>query len=320
MIGIYTASDDPHAQHVIQALKQRGLPFLRFDRTDFTQKMHFTSSFSPQTRDNKSFFTIGGMTYFLNSLTSIWYRRPSKNFPLADHYTPEHAQYAQSEARKGFDGVLRSLSCLWVSHPAHLEAAEWKPLQLRAAQVVGFPIPRTLITNDVQAVEEFFSACNGHIVYKSLSSGALFNEDGSRSHAIFTTPVRREMLDASIGVTANLFQEFIPPKEGALRVNVIGQRVFATKISAHSEDAYIDWRQDYDALTYETYHLPVSVEEVCLKLVRHFNLAFSTLDLIPYNGNYFFLDLNANGQWLWIEQETGQPLTEALIHLLEGNA
>jgi hypothetical protein len=319
VIGIYTASDDPHAQHVMHMLEQRRIPFIRFDRADFTQEMRFVSSFSSQAGDSRCFFTIGDARYSLNSLTSIWYRRPTKTFPLADSYAPAYAQYAQSEARKGFDGVLRGLPCLWVSHPAHIEAADWKPLQLRAAQNLGFPIPETVITNDVQAVKEFFTACNGNIVYKSLSSGALFNGDGSRSHVIFTTPVTWEMIDASIGVTANLFQEFIAPKEGALRINVIGQHVFATRISAHSEEAYVDWRQDYDALTYTAYQLPPRVEDLCLKLVRHFHLVFSTIDLIVRDGKYFFLDLNANGQWLWIEQETGQPLTEAFIQLLEGN-
>jgi hypothetical protein len=31
------------------------------------------------------------------------------------------------------------------------------------------------------------------------------------------------------------------------------------------------------------------------------------------SGEYVFLDLNPNGQWLWLELDAGLPLTDALI-------
>jgi hypothetical protein len=34
------------------------------------------------------------------------------------------------------------------------------------------------------------------------------------------------------------------------------------------------------------------------------------------DGRYVFLELNPNGQWAWIERETGMPLCEALVDLL----
>jgi hypothetical protein len=34
------------------------------------------------------------------------------------------------------------------------------------------------------------------------------------------------------------------------------------------------------------------------------------------SGDYVFLENNSNGQWLWLEFQTGVSLTEAMIKLL----
>ena len=53
-------------------------------------------------------------------------------------------------------------------------------------------------------------------------------------------------------------------------------------------------------------------------LVHRFGLQFAALDLlVTPDGRYVFVDLNSNGQWGWIENQTGLPLTETLVNLLE---
>ena len=87
---------------------------------------------------------------------------------------------------------------------------------------------------------------------------------------------------------------------------------------SYGGQAAIDWRRDYSCLTYQIHQLPTSIEQACVRLVEVFNLQFSAIDLIVTpEGEYVFLEQNGNGQWLWLERETGQPMTEALIDLLE---
>ena len=65
--------------------------------------------------------------------------------------------------------------------------------------------------------------------------------------------------------------------------------------------------------------LPEEIEEGCLALCRHYGLEFGAIDLaIGPDGAYTFFEINPNGQWAWLEQETGQPLRSRLADLLMG--
>jgi hypothetical protein len=45
---------------------------------------------------------------------------------------------------------------------------------------------------------------------------------------------------------------------------------------------------------------------------------YSTIDLIVTpDGDHVFLELNPNGQYLWVEEMTGTPISEAIADLLE---
>lgn len=52
-------------------------------------------------------------------------------------------------------------------------------------------------------------------------------------------------------------------------------------------------------------------------MLDYFGLEFGAFDLIltPEN-EYYFLELNANGQWGWIQYMTGLPIKEAIADLL----
>jgi glutathione synthase/RimK-type ligase-like ATP-grasp enzyme len=124
---------------------------------------------------------------------------------------------------------------------------------------------------------------------------------------------------AAVGVTATCFQEYIE-KRFEVRVNVIGSQVFAAELhTQHSERARVDFRLGYGDIGYAIHTLPASVEAACRRLVRLFGLQFAAIDLlVTPQEEYVFVDLNSNGQWGWIENQTGLPLTETLIDLLAG--
>lgn len=46
-------------------------------------------------------------------------------------------------------------------------------------------------------------------------------------------------------------------------------------------------------------------------------LRFGALDfLVTPSGEWYFLEVNPNGQWAWIEQETGLPISSAIADAL----
>jgi hypothetical protein len=51
--------------------------------------------------------------------------------------------------------------------------------------------------------------------------------------------------------------------------------------------------------------------------MKSLGLVFGTVDMkIDASGDYHFLEVNAQGQFLWIEIETGLPLSAAMADLL----
>jgi len=102
-------------------------------------------------------------------------------------------------------------------------------------------------------------------------------------------------------------------------VTVVGNKVFATAI--HSQDhneTKIDWRlwdiiTDID-LKHTKIELPSDISEKCINITKSFNLSFSAIDLILSKDNeYYFLEMNPNGQWAWIEEKTGYPIRDTII-------
>jgi glutathione synthase/RimK-type ligase-like ATP-grasp enzyme len=327
-IGIFTGKHDPHASRVEAALCRRALPFVRFDRDPFPSRGSLTAILDrKEAQWRTSLQSRNQPSFHFEDLQSIWYRRPSSSFRFHDMLSPENRAFAEGEARKGFDGVLRSTNCFWVSHPDALQAVEWKPRQLVVARQCGMNVPKTCITNSPEDALSFVEACGGSVIYKALRHGNVSkygpalrqNQPVQTIYATVQTLSHVKEYARSIVHTATMFQEIIP-KICDIRVTLFGDRVFATEIHAHHvERARVDWRKGYGDISYATHTLPGEIEQACLKMLNVFALAFSAIDMVlTPSGEYIFLEQNGNGQWLWLEDETGQPMTDALIDLLAG--
>jgi glutathione synthase/RimK-type ligase-like ATP-grasp enzyme len=80
----------------------------------------------------------------------------------------------------------------------------------------------------------------------------------------------------------------------------------------------VDWRGGDPA--HEIFTLPERVEASVHRLLDSFDLNFASLDMIVTpEGDYVFLELNPNGQWLWLEFELGLPLVSSMADLLTTN-
>ncbi|MNZ28723.1 hypothetical protein D3C78_459550 [compost metagenome] len=52
--------------------------------------------------------------------------------------------------------------------------------------------------------------------------------------------------------------------------------------------------------------------------MRRLNLRYGAIDFVcDPQGNLWFLEINPNGQWAWIENLTGYPIAEAIVDELE---
>lgn len=250
------------------------------------------------------------------SIISVWYRRPApaelpEEFPLAVR------MFAEEETRDTTRGLWELLNCLWVNHPENIRRANSKIHQLNIAHQIGLEIPKTILTNDPEEAKRFISTIHGPIVTKPLSRGYI--NDNNQPGAIYTNLIETKHLERiqQIRYTPSLFQEYVP-KDVELRITVVGKNVFTAEIhSQQKKETRHDWRHDTLALKHREHPLPDNIKLKCIQLAKTFDLEFGAIDMIlTPDGRYVFLEINPNGQWAWIEEMTGLPISEAMIELL----
>ena len=54
--------------------------------------------------------------------------------------------------------------------------------------------------------------------------------------------------------------------------------------------------------------------------MQELNIKFGAIDIIKTpKDEYVFLEINPNGQWAWIEMQTGQEMSDEIIKFLEND-
>ncbi len=314
-VVILSNSLDFHADEVERVLLKRGANVFRLNTDRFSAddvRLVFKES-------GGSSLSIGERTLPFNSVASVLYRRPES---LEVNVQDEHQrEFAEKEAGEFFNQLYFGLDVFWVSKYQALEFARRKLPQLNIARSLGMSTPLTLITNSPDEVRDFFRHCRGNIIYKTLKSPVIKPGDGPELWGVPTTRLTSEHLDYIdlVRSTGGIFQEYVD-KLYEVRVTVIGREVFAAQIDSQTvPEASVDWREavDFQKVKVEAYELPELVANQCVSIVEAYGLEFGAIDLVRTpSGRYVFLEINCNGQWLWVEELTGQKLLESMVRLL----
>jgi glutathione synthase/RimK-type ligase-like ATP-grasp enzyme len=227
------------------------------------------------------------------------------------------------ESRVTIMGMLASLDVFRMDAEPLIRRAENKQLQIQIARAFGLDTPRTLITNDPEAVRAFARTCERGMVTKMLSSFAIYEDDAEK--VVFTNPVAAEDLNDLDGLRLcpMTFQEQVS-KRLELRVTVVGTRVLAAAIDSQaSARAAHDWRRDGVSLidAWQPYTLPPEVEENLLRLMDYFDLNYGAADfIVTPEGRHVFLEVNPSGEFFWLERRPGLPISEAIADVLLGHS
>ena len=107
-------------------------------------------------------------------------------------------------------------------------------------------------------------------------------------------------------------------KQCDIRVTAVGRKLFSTAImSQECEETQTDWRKGQHVLPYHEINLPEELEKKCLLLLDALHLEFGAIDFIlGEDGEYYFLEINPNGQWAWIECRTNYHIAAEIAKLL----
>lgn len=318
MILVVTCKQDSHADAVIQAFSTRGVMVFRLN----------TEAFLTDYRVNLGVDTDGSWKGMIEDHTGrrldfrqvkvAWLRKPSHEFELTSPATPEVREFIKNESVALLQSLYSLPGIQWVNDPFIANKAKVKFQQLALAKSCGLKVPRTIITTDSEDAQTFFASCGHRVLAKAVyTNNVTLNgrHQGMSSRLVDEESFQR--YQPQIEMAPVQLQEYVE-KEFELRVTVMGSKVFAVKIDSQvNEETRVDWRVNTAINPHSAFCLPASIEDACVQLLRNQQLAYGAIDfIVTPNGEYVFLENNPFGQYLWLEQETGLPLTEEMCNLL----
>jgi glutathione synthase/RimK-type ligase-like ATP-grasp enzyme len=257
---------------------------------------------------------VGDCRVQLDECRGIWHWHAET--PRVDDADAEIARYVRREwelALRGFAAL--SSERIWINYPARASWLEGNKLaQMKLAMQAGFDVPPTLLSNDPDEIVRFAGGFD-QVALKS-QGGAWRKLPGGEMAVAYTQRCTGGELDAgrpALSRAPVMVQPYLE-KEHELRVTVVDEAVFVCRIDSQaSERTEVDWRHDVDAVPHQLLD-PSPVEADRFQaLMRAAGLRYAAIDLVcTPEGETYFLDLNPQGQFGWIEALTDAPILSAL--------
>lgn len=308
MILVFSHPADDHAAGVLAALARTGHPAALVDTALYPKDGRLTHRLSG---DGEGYdLALNGHRIDLRAARVGWWRRPQP-FTLDPALEAKTASFAYSECHEAVAGLWAALDLTWVNPPALDEAAHHKPYQLAVACRVGLPIPRTVITNDPVAAEHLIGELGpARTIYKTF----LASEDCWRETRI-VRPEEVSLLDR-VRLAPVIFQEYVEAVAD-IRVTVVGDEIFATAVTPAPGGYAVDYRMDLGGAQFTPTSLAAETEHKLRALMDRLGLVYGAIDLRrTAAGDEIFLEINPAGEWQFVEERSGQPITEAVAALL----
>lgn len=305
MILIASEESDSHAQVVGAALNVLGQPWRLLDLRRPWLSGRTIDLFAGPAAQND----LGGTA--ASGTRVIWWRRlPPLQLPTGS--TPVDvacARAAWPHFWRGFGLIERIVQ---INPLSAAFAAQSKIFQLVAARRAGLGVPPTCVTNERERAADFL-ARQPDAVVKLLAQPA--STHPGREWAGYTRPVLADMLPAAeaMRLVPVILQRRIRTAY-ALRVLALGRSLLAARIDAG--DA-LDWRLSTERRTVP-YAIESSLAAGLQRLLRTLGLAAASIDLVVDAENQvWFLEVNEQGQFLWLEDECPDlPVLDAFVRFL----
>ena len=302
MILIVDDPEDVHTRCVRKELTAMNVESAVLDTAEFGKSARLGI-----TGRDAAVFTCSdtGARHRVGDVSTTWLRRPGR-FDLSQAVRQEYLGFATHEWRDMFWGLIDSMTCRFINPLVHQERAT-KILQLQAAHAAGLNTPDTLVSNDADAVRRFVERHKGQVIHKSLTQAKSMLFDTKK-----WTEDETRHLD-QLHLAPIMVQELIG---GVLdvRATVIGDRIYAAIMESPPD--IIDSRLVTD-LPYETYALSPELSAQIMAMMKRLGLVYGAVDLkLAHDGTPYFLEVNPQGQFAYIEIATGMPLIREFAQFL----
>lgn len=234
---------------------------------------------------------------FSGIYTRMAYLEPEQNL------SEEDDSFLQSERSIAMDIFYEHTDAMIVNPIKSQRSNGSKLYQTWVVQKYGFKTPVCCLTSDPQRAKEFIEENKQYgVIYKSAS--------GERS---IVSKFKEEDLERLGNLTycPSLFQRFVPGIDIRIHTLVTGE-IFATRIVTHEDD----YRYD-DSRELEPIEIPEKLKETCVNITRDLGLYLSGIDTrVSPEGDYYCFEVNPSPAFAWYEDQTGQPIAEAVAKML----
>lgn len=146
-------------------------------------------------------------------------------------------------------------------------------------------------------------------IIKPISIGKIYTENTCE---IYQTN-KFNSFNEDISYTPIYIQNYVE-KLFEVRITVINNKVFPVKIEAGDK---LDWRKSYNTNKYSVIEVPDKILKDIFNMMKSFELKFGAFDyIVNKNNEWVFLEINPNGQWLWLEKVLKLQISNAIIDYL----
>ncbi|MGB8195208.1 MAG: hypothetical protein WCF67_24945 [Chitinophagaceae bacterium] len=263
-------------------------------------------------------------TYNLEDLAAVWYRRSfNLGSGLKELLAPEYLGPTYKEVQRTLFGMLEGLPCFQIERYSVYRRLDSKEEQLRMAVKHGLKIPATCISNSPDNAKAFIDQMNGPVVTKMQSSFSIYKE--KEEHVVYTSEITGDHLQDLDGLTLcpMTFQERLE-KKLELRVTIVGRKIFCFSIdSQRVSNAQVDWRKEGVAMIedWQPYELPDAIQQKLSAFMDDYGLNYGAIDLIiTPDEEYYFLEVNAAGEYFWLDKLADNVISKQMAEVLLGIA
>lgn len=306
-ILVATTSHNPIAQAVIQHLQKRNVRILPF----YTDKL---------LGDIRTFVTYKAGTIMLrhedweisaDDIGAAWLWRA---VVASDSKDPLVRQNTEREMRKTLHGIWSAIpDDRWLTPPHRIRDTQNKLMQLRAAHTAGLKTIDTVIGNDWNTIRQL-----GDIVaFKMPGVGLL--ETNTELRVLYTRTLTQKDMQSLKHHTPfpGMYQPYVE-KRREWRITIVGEKSFAAAVYTVGAEKD-DWRKHSPLgkvhFVEETF--PESIILQCKTLLKQLGLRYGAFDFIETpSGEIYFVEVNSNGQFWWLEKKLGFPISETIAEML----
>ncbi|MDR2237553.1 MAG: grasp-with-spasm system ATP-grasp peptide maturase [Chryseobacterium sp.] len=263
--------------------------WLVFLNKDFI-RVHEDEVFEIKMENKRIYLESKKNSFFIDEISNVWYRRGGLRF-LRYKYKNEAVNIHMNEHQHWLEGYVRH----YLEKKSHINKQSIRHLNklivLDIAKEVGFDVPKYFLSDTTSDMQ-----LNNTITKTIAGNGILQFENEDYDGIMYTSVVtKEEKKDFFI----TFFQEKIE-KDFEIRAFYLNDKIWSMAIFSQNDDqTKIDYRKYNNKIPNRNvpYTLPNNIEEKIKILMKELGLNSGSIDFIKKGNQYYFLEVNAIGQF-----------------------